>query len=283
MKLSVWSAALVLSLLLSPSVQAARPDEIVTFDDGLQAAAFFPPGYGRDGAGQKWPTILFSHGFGGSALSQNELLRKLSGLGVLALAVEHNDPVTLKRIPPKKRDSNWQFFQFLRHHPFTEKTYGYRPPEFDHFVRDAIARFPVDTHKVIFAGHSMGGYTIFNAVKSSPVKPIALIAYSTGEETYKTGRQYFTSGQLAGLRMPLLITYGEKEPDAKKGPYADQIRRYYGGPSEEMMIKGGGHLSYVDAERWWKQKKRHELIQAVFVRTRSWLAEVLNDPGIATR
>lgn len=283
MKPFVWSAALILSLLLTASVQAARPDEIVTFDDGLRAAAFYPPGYGRDGAGHKWPTILFSHGFGGSALSQNELLRKLSGLGILAVAVEHNDPVAFTRIPPKKGDSNWKILKFLRHHPFSEKTYGYRPPEFDRFVKDALARFPMDTHKVIFAGHSMGGYTIFNAANVAPVRPTALIAYSTGEETYKTGRQYFTPEQLAALHMPLLITYGEKEPDARKGPYADQIRRYYGGPSEEMMVKGGGHLSYVDALHSWKKKKRGKLIQAVFVRTRSWLAEVLKDPGIATR
>jgi pimeloyl-ACP methyl ester carboxylesterase len=269
-------AAILVLACCAPGLHAAGPDEIVTFGDKTRAAVYYPPDYRRNESGKRWPTLLFSHGFAGSALSQDELLDKIAGLGILVLAIEHSDPVAFERIPPAKRDRTWKILGYIRDHPFDRATYGYRPVEFAAFVKQATQRFPIDTRKVIFAGHSMGGYTILNAVDSAAVKPVGLIAYSVGEVTFKTKRSYFTDKQLAAITVPLLLVYGEDEPDSARGSYASEIQKHYGGPSYIVMIKGGGHLSYNDPTRIWGKRKRLEQINTVFGRTADFLAEVLH-------
>ena len=138
-----------------------------------------------------------------------------------------------------------------------------------------LQRFPVDPQKLVFAGHSMGGYTIFNAYNQVSVKPVAMIVYSTGELNFKRGHPYFSAAQLAAIKVPLLLTYGEDEFDANKGPYAKEIQHLYGGPTEIMMIKGGGHLSYNDPAHWWGKKKRLQQIEVVFNRSREFLQKIL--------
>jgi pimeloyl-ACP methyl ester carboxylesterase len=260
-------------------LHAAGHDNIVTFHEGLQAAVFYPPGYAEKEQLKKWPAMLFSHGFAGSALSQDMLLQKIAGLGILVMALEHSDPVAFARIPPREGDSRWKILSYMREHPFDASTYAYRPAEFVVFAREAVKRFPINEKQLIFAGHSMGGYTIINAVErlqvESGIKPLALISYSTGELNFKRGHPYFSPQQLAGLKMPLLVIYGEDEFDADKGPYAERIKRQYGGDAQIMMLNGGSHLSYNDPKRFWGRQRRLEGVEKIFQRTRQFLFEVM--------
>lgn len=258
-----------------PLLHAAAHDEVVNLDHDLRVAAYYPPGYIKAGSKHLWPTLLFSHGFAGSALSQDELLHKIAESGILVLAVEHSDPVAFERMPPREGDSRLKILRYMRDHPFDETIYNYRPKEFVDFVRQVVNHFPVDRKKLIFAGHSMGGYTIINAVSLSEIKPVALITYSTGELNYKHGHPYFSTEQLAALKLPLFITYGEQEFDVDKGAYGEVIKQHYGGPVRAMMIKDGNHLSYNDPTRRWGREKRLEQINLVFEKTREFLQEIL--------
>jgi pimeloyl-ACP methyl ester carboxylesterase len=275
MSLRYFLSVLVLTLLWVQPLHAAGHDAIVTFANGLRAAVYQPPDYAKADPKKRWPALFFSHGFAGSALSQDVLLGKIAALGILVLAVEHSDPVAFERIPPREGDSRWKILSYLRDHPFDDATYGYRPQEFAVFVREAMGRFPIDERRIIFAGHSMGGYTIFNALRQVEEQPCALIAYSTGELNFKRGRPYFTPAQLAAIKVPLLLTYGEHEFDADRGPYAQVIKRDYGGPVQLMMVQGGSHLSYNDPARAWGKRKRLAQIAQVFARSRQFLQAVL--------
>jgi pimeloyl-ACP methyl ester carboxylesterase len=250
-------------------------DVILELDHKLRAAVYYPPGYSQDDSSRRWPTMLFSHGFAGSALSQDILLEKIAALGLLVVAIEHNDPVAFERIPPQQGDNRWKIVNYMRNHPFDQETYAYRPREFSDFVVQITRRLPIDTHRIIFAGHSMGGYTIFNAIKSATPQPVAMLAYSVGELNYKRGHPYFSPNQLAELKMPLLLIYGEHEFEPEKGAYAEQIHRQYGGPSWVTMIKDGNHLMYNDPTRRWGQHQRLQQIEQVFERSRRFLNTVL--------
>ena len=266
----------VILVMFFNNVVFAESHDAIIESEKLRAAVYYPPDYSRFDSMKKWPVFLFAHGFAGSALSQDILLDKIASLGILVVAVEHNDPVAFERIPPARGDKKWKVFRYMKNHPFSEKEYNYRPLEFKQFIKLVIDKLPVNRSKVIFAGHSMGGYSIINALNNPYVKPRAIVTYSTGELNYRKGRAYFPPQQLQSLSIPLLLFYGEKEFDPNKGPYAREIARHYAGQVNVYMVKGGTHLSYNDPIRPFQKEKRLQEIEMIFQQTKIFI-ESLDD------
>ncbi len=265
---------LFIILVVSQPVYTAQYDELIKLGE-VKALVYHPPLYQKNKP-QRWPAILFAHGFVGSAISQDMLLALLAKDGFLVIAIEHRDPVAFERIPPDKPDPRWKVIKYLKRHPFNNKDYAYRPQEFRQFAREAVNKLPVDRKRIIFAGHSMGGFSIFNAAQDSAIKPLALIGYSVGELNFKRDRHYFSKEQLAGMSIPLMLFYGEKEFNSENGSHAEFIRKHYGGNSRLIMIDGGTHLSYTNPTRVMGRKQRLEHINLIHTRTREFLQTVLN-------
>jgi pimeloyl-ACP methyl ester carboxylesterase len=273
---AICLALIFLPLLFLPGVVEARTyDSIIQVGD-TRAAVFYPKGYKASASSnRKWPTMLFAPGLAGGANSYNTLLGKIADAGFLVVAIEHGDKVAFKRLPPRSGDRRWKIFRYMRKHPFTHETYGYRPREFREFARRVVSMLPVDTGRLVFAGHSMGGYSIFNALQGSAVKPVALVTYSTGELNWKKGHPYFTSQQLAKMKLPLLMFVGEREYNKDKGSYASEIKKSYGGNSELVVLENGRHIDYGDSRWRIGRRKKIRRINKIADRTLTFLKKVM--------
>ncbi len=217
-----------------------------------------------------WPLMVFSHGFGGSGVGQVGLLESLAAQGWIIAAPDHSDAVNTVRIRGRGNGDFNAIVNYLRKNPFNRKAYAYRPIEVKAVLDMVLSagEFTIDQNRIILAGHSMGGWSVFTvALEDKRVR--AVVLYSMGELLWLSGKKYFEPRELKKLTIPSIFFYGEVEKSWNpRGAYAAYCYRYTTSPSYLVEVPGGNHFTYNDtaiAPRYGGTPVLHELISQITI------------------
>lgn len=193
---------------------------------------------------QKYPLLIFSHGYGGSRYNQSYLAEFMARNGYIVAAIEYDDKT---------------LFQSLLERPkITSKA-------LDFILTDLEIKDNIDIKKIGMLGHSMGGYTalalaggkpIFSKVNSSLLqnKYIDLRNYDNNflDERIKaiavfaSGKtKMFDKESLLKVTVPVFIMEASRD-ELVDGDDLKQLAKNLSNPSNKYYIlKGAGHFSFL--------------------------------------
>lgn len=142
---------------------------------------YLPKGYGRSGAGKRWPTMLFLHGAGerGSRLANVK---------------KHGPP----KIVETRRD-----FPFLLVSPQCPADNWWSPDVLVPLLDEIVATFAVDEDRLYVTGLSMGGYGTWALAAEAPDRFAAAVPICGGGNPRKAARL---------KRLPIWAFHGAKDP-----------------------------------------------------------------------
>jgi predicted dienelactone hydrolase len=269
-----------------PAVDTTKeiPQLVGPPDQPLFQAGSAAPNAEMEPALQKWPTILLSHGTGGSALQMAWLGTALARAGFLAIAVDHpgnngNEPLTAEGF------TLW----WERATDLTEVLDG--------MLKDAEFGPRIEQSAIGVAGFSLGGYTAMELVGAQtdvsvlfdqcrrkpdtvvchvpemahvtpPIKDLDdlldRVRKSSGESLARSGESYrdprihaafaiapaiaevFTPDSLHAIRVPVEMVVGDADPIAPAKNNTDYIRANLRGARETVLPGGVSHYTFLD-------------------------------------
>lgn len=210
---------------------------------------------------QKWPVIVFSHGFGGCAKQSKFLTQYLADNGYIVVAPDHADAdcgkfvdggfgSKLSGMISGKRQ--WPEKPFRTPESWTDKTEADRKDDvrfaLESLLDDRQYKNYVDLEHVGLVGHSLGGYTALGLAGAWPSwkdkrfkAVLALSPFAT---------PYIGNKGLRRINVPVMYQGGSKDSDItpvlmrKWGAY-DQTRA----PKYLIEFEGAGHFAWTQLER----------------------------------
>lgn len=199
-----------------------------------------------------WPLVLFAHGYSGSGTGSAAIAEGVAKAGYVWAAPDFSDAVAEVRIDGPVTGDLRDALRDLQEKPPSMENHGYRVEEARAVLRALLedGQWSIDPDRVALAGHSLGGWTVVWLALEDP-RPRALVLYSMGELNYLFKKSRLVgSRDLARLRRPVYLTYGERERVALRGrsPNTLYALDHLGGPACAVEIRGGGHFVYVDRE-----------------------------------
>lgn len=197
-----------------------------------------------------WPLIVFSHGYSGSGVGSTAICERLAAAGYVVAAPDHSDAVTGSRISGIPTGGIDEAMLDLRDTPPSLAAHGYRADE----VRAVIERMQYDrtfptTNQVALIGHSLGGWTVFQAALSG-VAADAIVSLSMGELHWLMRRQrFFGAEQLGRISVSVAYFYGGDEAEALRGRPTNAEYCCDATPNASLYrVDDGDHFVYVDQE-----------------------------------
>lgn len=208
----------------------------------------------KDGAVKSgsWPLIIFSHGFSGGGIGSVEICEALAREGYVIVAPDHSDAVLTVRISGEANGTIQDALAYLEANPFGGGTaYTYRIDEIQHVITSMKQRtdFFIDAAKVVYAGHSMGAWTVMKAMAAGP-RPTAMFLYSMGELNWLfQGARYFESNFFEDIDFATAYFYGGQELNealnANRGNvYAAYAYNFSPRPGYGFIVPQGNHFTY---------------------------------------
>lgn len=199
-----------------------------------------------------WPLVLFAHGYSGSGTGSATLAEGVAKAGYVWAAPDLSDAVAEVRVEGPVTGDLRATLRDLKEKPPSLENHGYRVAEARAVLRALLddPQWSIDPDRVALAGHSLGGWTVVQVALSDP-RPRALVLYSMGELNYLfKGARLVAGRDLARLRVPAYLTYGERERAALRGrpPNSLYALENIGGPACAAEIRGGTHFVYVNRE-----------------------------------
>lgn len=207
---------------------------------------------------QKWPLLIFSHGFGGCAKQSQFLTSYLADHGYIVIAPDHDDSncdrfaqgglrSTLQAMRPGK--SMRPEKPFRTPEVWTDKTEADRRDDvlfaLSSMLDDRQYKNYVDLDKVGLIGHSLGGYTVLGLAGAWPSwkdkRFKAVLALSPFAEPYVLGRA------LSRINIPVMYQGGTKDDDLtpiikKRGYEQTKAPKYY------IELDGAGHFAWTQLD-----------------------------------
>ena len=229
-----------------PTEASSRPIVYGTARVAGRAAADAPLKPGR------WPLVLFAHGYSGSGTGSAAIAEGVARAGYVWAAPDFSDVVSEVRIDGPVTGNLRDALRNLKDKPPSMENHGYRVEEARAVLR-ALRDDPewsIDPERIALAGHSLGGWTVVRLALDDP-RPRPLVLYSMGELNYLFKNARIVTGRdLARLRGPAYLTYGERERTALRGrsPNTLYVLAHLGGPACAVEIRGGSHFVYVHRE-----------------------------------
>lgn len=206
----------------------------------------------------RYPLLVFSHGYGGGALSSVFLAEALAARGWIVACPDHHDAVSAVRLP-EGRVKDLDRLGLLRtakaiaaSGPRDRDQYRYRLLEMQATLDVMISGEEfgdlVDAGRVAVGGHSFGGYAAIGI--SGALAPYhdphvrALLLFSTG-----AGGYLYTTDELAEIRVPTMLFIGEDEVDQRRGSatileLSEKIFHSVSAAKYFLEIKGGNHFTF---------------------------------------
>ena len=273
-------AALVLFLSLPAHAQSNAPPEARAFPEGATSfeqlrkkkeevrpnaktpdkrqpnvEIWLPPEF--QSSEQKWPLLIFSHGFGGCAKQSDSLMRYLADQGYIVAAPDHEDANCRGRMAMSRGKRDWPERPFRTPEVWTDKTEADRKDDVlfavSSLLDDRRYKNYVDTRRMGLIGHSLGGYTVLGVAGAWPAwkdkRFKAVLAFAP----YLT--PYLKTGGLKRLGVPVMYQGGTDDktitPDLRRsgGAYA-----HTPAPKYFIELDGAGH------EAWTALQTKHQTI-----------------------
>jgi dienelactone hydrolase len=207
-----------------------------------------------------YPLIVFSHGYGGGALTGIYLAEHFASHGFVVAAPDHNDAFTVTRIRGGgDRDMKAYFKSALEigrsGKDFDRLEYAYRLQDISLVIdeilhvnnTESLLHNTIDQSSIGGMGHSLGGYTMLMAGgidQDKDSRITALLLLSAGVFMVE-GEEY------QHISVPVMFMYGEKEGTTVRADFVnnkaqDTTRAYEHcqPPKFLLVIKGGNHFSF---------------------------------------
>ncbi len=208
--------------------------------------------------GNKYPLLVFSHGYGGTGLSAVFLNEALASRGWIVVAPDHHDKYSAVRIRTGQvKDFNRLDFlksakDIANSSPEDREKYLYRLNEMKLALNGILnsEKFGnlIDENRIAVGGHSLGGFTalgVCGTIKEYHIPQVkALLLFSTG-----AGGYLFRESELTQVKIPLMLFIGEKEKKQKRGAnsmyeLAEKIFENSSPPKYFLEVKEASHFSF---------------------------------------
>jgi predicted dienelactone hydrolase len=242
--------ALSLGVFLSTAAHAATlPIMTITTPDHYQTTH------------QKYPLILFSHGFMGCPKQSSFLTKALADHGYIVVAPRHKDATCgdgdktkfLASLPsivfPNHPDVSFDYPQ-----NWSDKTEQSRRDDMEaalaYALRDPELAPYIDQNKIGLMGHSLGGYTVLGLAGAWPSWKDKRFKAVLAMAPYLT--PYTSHDGLKNITIPVMYQVGSKDDLTRPwhilgGYYMTQGRKFY----EEFG--GAGHFDWTDLKSAYHQ------------------------------
>ena len=206
---------------------------------------------------QKWPLLIFSHGFGGCAKQSAFLTEYLADRGYIVIAPDHADARSKDYMGGGKLHSlrggmkDWPEKPFRTPEAWTDKTEADRKDDvifaLESMLDDRQYRKYIDTDRMGLIGHSLGGYTMlgiaggWNTWKDKRFKAVLALSPYTGP--------YLRNRGLKAITVPVMYQGGTKDD-----PITPSIMRRGGAydltqaPKYFIEYQGANHFSFTGLE-----------------------------------
>ena len=208
---------------------------------------------------QKWPLLIFSHGFGGCAKQSAFLTDYLAEKGYIVIAPDHADTRCDEsafggRMLSGSRGGSrdWPEKPFRNPESWTDKTESDRKDDvlfaLSSMLDDRQYAPYVDLDRMGLIGHSLGGYTMLGIAGAWPSwkdkRFKAVLAMSPFVGPYRVRKS------LKNIDIPVMYQGGTKDtpitPELRRrGGSYDQTRA----PKYFLEFKGAGHFSFTELDR----------------------------------
>jgi predicted dienelactone hydrolase len=216
--------------------------------------------------GAPYPLLVFSHGYGGSGLGSVFFTEQLAARGWIVAAPDHHDRHSAVRIRTgQKRDFDRLGLlrdarEIANSGPADRDAYLYRIQELklvlDRMLESNQFGKLIDWQKIAVGGHSLGGFTALglcgtiDRLRNNRIK--ALLLFSTG-----AGGYLFEDSELAAVKVPSMILFGERERGQKRGTrtmgeLAEKVYKNLPPPRYLLEIMGANHFSFNNrfSDKW---------------------------------
>jgi predicted dienelactone hydrolase len=238
---------------------------IKTFGPGLRGAVWYPTttaesSYSYPGrystslaldapvadCGQRFPLVVFSHGFGGCSVQSMFFTEALARAGYIVAAPDHRDSMCKVDRPLR---INWaeRVDMPTKQHNYSDSSYRDRQQDIktvlDDMLRDGEFSRRIDVNRIAGAGHSLGGYTILGMAGARPSWKDGRIKAALLLSPFLT--PYLANGGLRSVHIPLMYQGGTRDftitPDVNKPGGAYELSNP---PKYFVEFKGAGHLDW---------------------------------------
>lgn len=208
---------------------------------------------------EKWPLLIFSHGFGGCAKQSAFLTEYLAEQGYIVIAPDHADARCEARIfgggrlsASRGGNRDWPEKPFRNPEVWTDKTESDRKDDvlfaLSSMLDDRQYAPYVDLDRMGLIGHSLGGYTMLGIAGAWPswkdTRFKAVLAMSPFISPYMVRKS------LKGIDIPVMYQGGTKD-----APITPEVRRRGGAydqtraPKYFLEFTNAGHFSFTELER----------------------------------
>ena len=205
---------------------------------------------------QKWPLLIFSHGFGGCAKQSKFLMQYLADHGYIVIAPDHADARCSGRSGAfvqsmRSGTRDWPERPFRTPDAWTDKTEADRRDDvlfaLSSMMDDRQYKNYVDTDKMGLIGHSLGGYTVLGLAGAWPGWKDKRFKAVLALSPYLT--PYLKTGGLKKIHVPVMYQGGTEDKDitpklaGRNGAYA-QTRT----PKYFVELAGANHFAWTEAD-----------------------------------
>lgn len=232
-----------------------RADSMTPDDRQPSVEMWLPPEF--QSTEQKWPLLIFSHGFGGCAKQAAFLTEYLADQGYIVIAPEHDDArcrgyLGGGRLQDVRGTKDWPEKPFRSPESWTDKTEADRKDDvifaLESMLDDREYRDFIDTDRMGLIGYSLGGYTVlgiaggWSSWKDKRFKAVLALSPYTGP--------YLRNRGLKAVAVPVMYQGGTKDD-----PITPAVMRRGGAydmtqaPKYFVEYQGAGHFSFTEAER----------------------------------
>lgn len=204
---------------------------------------------------QKWPLLVFSHGFGGCAKQSAFLMQYLADHGYLVIAPDHADANCRSRFGGGRGTKDWPEKPFRTPEAWTDKTEADRRDDVlfavSSMLDDPQYKNYVDTKRMGLIGHSLGGYTALGLAGAWPTWKDKRFKAVLALSPYLT--PYLKTGGIRKIRIPVMYQSGTADDDilpsvkAKGGAYA-----HTHAPKYFIELTGANHLAWTETDERYK-------------------------------
>lgn len=208
-----------------------------------------------------YPLVVYSHGYGGGALTGIYVAEYLAGHGFVVAAPDHDDEFTVMRIGGGGDRDMREYFKSAVElgrsgKDFDREAHAYRPEDvslvIDEIVylnrAESLLQGVIDEEAIGAVGHSLGGYTVLMVggidQEHADTRITALLLYSAGVFMFEDEEYH-------SVTVPAMFMYGEREGSEARADFVndkaqDTARAYKNcqPPKFLLVIKGGNHFSF---------------------------------------